>query len=146
METLRLAAAALGEPRRCRLLQLLMDGPRIVGDLVDETGWKQPLVSHHLATLVRAGLAVCRVDGRKHWYQVAGDATGPVGDLLRLFAAAADPEGAPQGRGDPETPAESPGPSPITVKETQEEPEGPIQEPDEAPPVVRKSDLEDFLL
>lgn len=112
LETLRVAAAALGEPRRCRILQLLLEGPMIVSDLVTETGWKQPLVSHHLAALVKAGLVACHVDGRKHWYGVSPDAPTPLAQLLALFASshaarapqrpqAAAPASGPPASGDP---------------------------------------------
>lgn len=48
---------ALADPKRFRLLCALREKERCVRDLVDGEGMPQPLVSHHLRVLVRAGLA-----------------------------------------------------------------------------------------
>lgn len=81
-EELRLAMAALSEPNRFRLVHLLREQPRAVGDLVDELGWPQPLVSHHLGVLSKAGLACVERDGRRRVYSVACPASP---DLYRLM-------------------------------------------------------------
>jgi len=44
----------LGEPNRLRLVAACLDGPRSVGELTDEVGISQSLVSQHLR-LLRAG-------------------------------------------------------------------------------------------
>lgn len=55
---------ALAEPNRLRLFRALQERERCVRDLVDAEGLPQPLVSHHLGVLVRAGLVQARrVDG-----------------------------------------------------------------------------------
>ncbi len=46
----------LAEPARLRLLKVLMEGERTVGELVRETGLKQGNVSKHLAVLWQARL------------------------------------------------------------------------------------------
>lgn len=51
---------ALAEPNRLRLFRALQERERCVRDLVDTEGLPQPLVSHHLGVLVRAGLARAR--------------------------------------------------------------------------------------
>jgi DNA-binding transcriptional ArsR family regulator len=55
---------ALGDPTRIRLLQLLRDGERTVGDLVGALGVPQPKVSRHLKVLREVGLVRADRDGR----------------------------------------------------------------------------------
>ena len=70
--------AVLGEPRRRRLLDVLRGGEASVGDLVDELGVSQPLVSKHLRVLREAGLVSARVDGQRRLYRLR---TEPLVDL-----------------------------------------------------------------
>lgn len=49
-------AAALGDPARWRIVELLAERPRTVGELADLTGARQPQTTKHLQTLSRAGL------------------------------------------------------------------------------------------
>jgi ArsR family transcriptional regulator len=56
---------ALGEPNRLRLFRALQLKERCVSDLVNQEGLPQPLVSHHLSVLVRAGLVRAR---RQHGF------------------------------------------------------------------------------
>lgn len=51
---------ALADPKRFRLLRSLREKERCVRDLVDGEAMPQPLVSHHLRVLVRAGLVTSR--------------------------------------------------------------------------------------
>ena len=51
---------ALADPKRFRLLCALREKERCVRDLVDGEALPQPLVSHHLRVLVRAGLVRSR--------------------------------------------------------------------------------------
>jgi len=53
---------ALAEPNRFHIVELLLDGPRPVGDMVDRLGLRQPQVSKHLRVLSEAGLVDMRVD------------------------------------------------------------------------------------
>src|SRR6202521_2022914 len=64
METLR----ALAEPNRFQIVELLRDGPRPVGDMVDRLGLRQPQVSKHLRVLSEAGLVEVRVDAQRRIY------------------------------------------------------------------------------
>lgn len=54
---------ALSEPMRLRLLNLLMEGERTVGQLVDASGSGQANVSKHLAVLRDAGMIGMRKEG-----------------------------------------------------------------------------------
>ncbi|HTN22956.1 MAG TPA: metalloregulator ArsR/SmtB family transcription factor [Solirubrobacteraceae bacterium] len=62
------AYAALAEPHRRQILDLLRDGERSVGDLVARLQISQPGVSKHLRVLRQAGLVAVRPDGRTRWY------------------------------------------------------------------------------
>jgi len=68
------AFEAIVEPARRELLDLLMDGPRAVGELVARTGLSQPNTSRHLRVLRDSGLVRARVDGRRRLYEL--DAQG----------------------------------------------------------------------
>ncbi|MDX1648545.1 MAG: metalloregulator ArsR/SmtB family transcription factor [Myxococcota bacterium] len=73
-ELLDLMAArfrALGDPSRLRLLHVLMDGERAVGELERATGLGQASVSRHLAVLRREGLVARRAEGNRALYRIA---------------------------------------------------------------------------
>jgi DNA-binding transcriptional ArsR family regulator len=55
---------------RRRMLELLRDGERPVGELVDALGLSQPAVSQHLAVLRGVGLAEERRRGRQRVYRL----------------------------------------------------------------------------
>ena len=60
----------LGEPSRQAILDLLRDGERPVGDLVDRLPLSQPAVSKHLRILKQAGLVEARVEAQRRVYRV----------------------------------------------------------------------------
>ncbi len=60
----------LAEPNRRRILDLLKDGERTVGELVGELGLAQPTVSKHLRTLRGAELVEFRVDAQRRLYRI----------------------------------------------------------------------------
>jgi len=64
IETLR----ALAEPNRLHIVELLLNGPRPVGDLVHRLRLRQPQVSKHLRVLSEAGLVRVRVDAQRRIY------------------------------------------------------------------------------
>jgi DNA-binding transcriptional ArsR family regulator len=63
--------AALAEPSRRRILDLLAARPRPVGELVECTGLSQPGMSKHLRVLREAGLVRARGEGRRRIYEVS---------------------------------------------------------------------------
>ena len=70
-----MAAAApafevLAEPTRRRILDLLRDDERSVGDLVERLPLSQPGVSRHLKILRDAGLVNVRADAQRRLYAV----------------------------------------------------------------------------
>jgi DNA-binding transcriptional ArsR family regulator len=60
----------VAEPVRRRILDLLLERPRMVGELTDELGLSQPGTSKHLRVLREAGLVVVRPDGQRRWYEL----------------------------------------------------------------------------
>lgn len=62
--------AVLAEPRRRQILDLLRDGERPVGELVDRLRLSQPAVSKHLRVLRDAGLVDVRADAQRRLYRL----------------------------------------------------------------------------
>lgn len=60
----------LAEPTRRRILDELRDGPRSVGDLVDDLAVTQPTVSKHLRVLREAGFVSCETSAQRRIYRV----------------------------------------------------------------------------
>ncbi|WP_040790732.1 ArsR/SmtB family transcription factor [Nocardia paucivorans] len=69
-EVVRDVFEVLADPTRRRLLDLLRDGERTVGELVEALGTAQPTVSKHLKTLNAAALVRVRVDGPRRHYSL----------------------------------------------------------------------------
>lgn len=61
---------ALAEPNRRRILDVLRDGERPAGDLVEALAISQPGVSKHLKLLRVAGLVSVRADGQRRLYRL----------------------------------------------------------------------------
>jgi DNA-binding transcriptional ArsR family regulator len=60
----------LAEPNRRRILDLLRDGERPVGELVERLSMSQPAVSKHLRVLRESGLVDVRVDAQRRVYRL----------------------------------------------------------------------------
>jgi DNA-binding transcriptional ArsR family regulator len=60
----------LAEPSRRRILDLLRERARPVGELVDALGLSQPGVSKHLRVLREGGLVRARADAQRRIYEV----------------------------------------------------------------------------
>ncbi len=58
----------LAEPTRRRILDLLRQRERPVGELVEHLALSQPGVSKHLRVLREAGLVEVRHDAQRRWY------------------------------------------------------------------------------
>ncbi|MFK4086262.1 metalloregulator ArsR/SmtB family transcription factor [Kribbella sp. NPDC020789] len=61
-------ATVLGDGARWRIVELLAERPRSVGELAQLTGVRQPQVSKHLQTLARAGLVAVFPLGQRRVY------------------------------------------------------------------------------
>jgi DNA-binding transcriptional ArsR family regulator len=68
----------LAEPNRRRILDLVREQERPVGELVEQLGLSQPAVSKHLRVLREAGLVEVRTDAQRRLYRVN---PGPLRDL-----------------------------------------------------------------
>lgn len=62
--------SVLSEPTRRRILDLLRERPRLVGELTEELGLTQPGTSKHLRVLRQAGLVRVRRDAQRRWYEL----------------------------------------------------------------------------
>ena len=64
------AVEALAQPKRRQILDLLREGERPVGDLVERLEISQPAVSKHLRVLREVGLVGVRADAQRRLYRV----------------------------------------------------------------------------
>ncbi len=64
---------ALADPTRRRILDLLHEKPRLVGELVDLLGMSQPGISKHLRVLREVGLVSVRQDAQRRWYELRSE-------------------------------------------------------------------------
>lgn len=78
--------AALGEPTRLRIMNLLHVQPLCVCDLQNALGLSEPLVSRHLARLRFAHLVTATRDGSRMVYRLAR-ADSPALIVLERFLA-----------------------------------------------------------
>jgi DNA-binding transcriptional ArsR family regulator len=62
---------SLGNAHRLRLLCLMMEKERPVGDLAEAVGLAQSAVSQHLARMRQEGLISSRRDGQTIYYQLS---------------------------------------------------------------------------
>jgi DNA-binding transcriptional ArsR family regulator len=62
------ALAALADPTRLRIVELLADGERSAGELASHFDAARPGVSRHLRVLREHGLVRARVQGRRRLY------------------------------------------------------------------------------
>lgn len=76
---------AVAEPRRRQILDLLAGGERPVGELVDQLGLAQPLVSKHLRVLREVGLVQVRDVGRQRLYRLDARPLKPIHDWVRAY-------------------------------------------------------------
>jgi DNA-binding transcriptional ArsR family regulator len=63
----------LAERSRRHILDLLLERPRSVGELVELLGLSQPGTSKHLRVLREAGLVRVRRDAQRRWYELRAE-------------------------------------------------------------------------
>ena len=81
------ALQVLAEPRRLQILDLLRDGERPVGALVDHLGVSQPAVSKHLRVLKEAGLVEARRDAQRRLYRIRPEPLAELDQWLETYRA-----------------------------------------------------------
>jgi DNA-binding transcriptional ArsR family regulator len=75
----------LAEPSRRDILDLLRDGERSVGELVDRLSLSQPGVSKHLRVLRDAGLVEVRPAGQRRMYELRAEPLAEVDAWLSPY-------------------------------------------------------------
>ena len=74
---------ALSNPVRSAIVHLLSSEERTVGQLVEDLGLAQPLVSQHLRVLRGASMVATRRQGQEIWYRICDQHIAHVvGDAL----------------------------------------------------------------
>jgi DNA-binding transcriptional ArsR family regulator len=81
------AYAALAEPHRRQILDLLRSDERPVGELVERLGLSQPGVSKHLKVLRDAGLVDVRSAGKYRLYALRAEPLAEVDAWLEPYRA-----------------------------------------------------------
>ena len=64
---------ALADDTRQRILEILLEGEKCVGDIVDAFAMSQPTISHHLSVLRQFGLVTSRKEGQQVFYAIERD-------------------------------------------------------------------------
>jgi DNA-binding transcriptional ArsR family regulator len=77
----------LAEPNRRRILDLLREKERPVGDLVSALRVSQPAVSKHLRVLRDAGFVEVRSDAQRRLYRVRPEPLREIADWLEPYRA-----------------------------------------------------------
>ena len=77
----------LAEPNRRRILDLLRDGERPVGELVGALDLAQPTVSKHLRVLRDAGLVEVRASAQRRLYRVQPEPLRELDEWLAPYRA-----------------------------------------------------------
>jgi DNA-binding transcriptional ArsR family regulator len=77
----------IAEPRRQAILDLLRGGELPVGEVVEQLGISQPLVSKHLRVLKDAGLVQVRGDAQRRLYRICPEPLAEVDAWLAPYRA-----------------------------------------------------------
>ena len=85
---------ALADDTRQKILEMLLEGERSVGDIVNVFPMSQPTISHHLNILKQAGLVRSRKEGKQVFYATDRDkVVGCCGRLTGKFESTGASEG-----------------------------------------------------
>jgi len=87
LEELSTLLRLLGEPRRLHIVRLLMQREMCVCEILPELGISQPLSSHHIGVLTKAGLIQPRRDAQRIFYSIVPE---QLARLRELFEAHLD--------------------------------------------------------
>jgi DNA-binding transcriptional ArsR family regulator len=83
--TMPTAFEVISEPHRRRILDLLLERPRPVGELTGLLGLTQPGTSRHLRVLREAGLVLVRRDAQQRWYELQPAALAEIDAWLQPY-------------------------------------------------------------
>lgn len=79
------ALGALAEPNRFRIVELLRDGPRPVGEIAARLRIRQPQTSKHLRVLGAAGLVEMRAVAQQRIYGLRASTFRDLDSWFRTF-------------------------------------------------------------
>lgn len=77
--------AALAEPSRFRIVELLLAGPRPVNDIVERLQLAQPQVSKHLRVLKEAGLVDVQPRAQQRLYELRAQPLRRIHEWLERY-------------------------------------------------------------
>ncbi|MGB3338911.1 MAG: metalloregulator ArsR/SmtB family transcription factor [Devosia sp.] len=84
---------ALADPTRCRIIEILRDGPQPVHVLAGSFDISRPAISRHLRVLKQARLISEKKAGRENRYALHSNKLKPVRDWLDTLVATSNPVG-----------------------------------------------------
>ncbi|MCU1655419.1 MAG: putative transcriptional regulator [Pseudonocardiales bacterium] len=87
LEVVTTTFEVLAEPNRRRILDLLRQRERPVGELVAELNASQPAVSKHLRVLREAGLVAVTTDAQRRLYRLNPEPLKDVAEWLEPYRA-----------------------------------------------------------
>jgi DNA-binding transcriptional ArsR family regulator len=79
--------AVLADPTRRRIVELLHEGERSVGDVAADVDIHQPGVSRHLRILQEAGFVRVRADAQRRLYSLRPEPFHELAAWMRRYAA-----------------------------------------------------------
>lgn len=77
--------AALGEPNRLQIVELLRERPFAVGDIAEVLTVRQPQVSKHLRVLREAGIVAAEPVARRRIYHLQSEPFEQIGSWVDSF-------------------------------------------------------------
>lgn len=77
--------AALGEPSRLQIVELLRERPFAVGDIAETLAIRQPQVSKHLRVLREAGIVAVEPVARRRIHHLRSEPFERIGDWVGSF-------------------------------------------------------------
>jgi DNA-binding transcriptional ArsR family regulator len=78
-----LAFAALADPTRLQIVEMLAAGERSAGDIAGQFAMSGPAISQHLKLLREAGLVTVRADAQRRIYALDPNGFGALDEWLR---------------------------------------------------------------
>lgn len=81
------AFAALADPTRRQIVEMLADGERSAGDIARRFTLSQPAVSQHLRTLRDAGLVQSRREAQRRMYSINAEGLREIDAWLSRYRA-----------------------------------------------------------
>lgn len=82
---------ALADPSRLEIIDILSCGEKCACDILDNFGFTQPTLSHHMKVLMECGIVKCRKEGLWSYYSLnIGDCNKLIIFLMNLITETDD--------------------------------------------------------